>query len=102
MHWTGKGEEAPTALPRGRTSINAALPSSVMGGGAEKSPEALLLPSLFPGELSLARGFPAHKGQERRVKEDSETRPPAERLDEINIQRAGRRSPLRGSLRPRP
>ena len=51
------------------------------------------LPRLHSCKLNPAWGLPAQKGQERRVKEDLETRPPAERLDEINIQRAGPRSP---------
>ena len=60
--------------------------------GAEKHPPPKL-PRLHSCKLNPAWGLPAQKGQERRVKEDLETRPPAERLDEINIQRAGPRSP---------
>lgn len=61
-------------------------PSSAMMGrdGPQSAPA-----SLIRCKLSPAWGLPAQQGQKRRIKEDLETRPPAERLDEINIQRAG-------------
>ena len=64
-------------------------------GGREAPPTSKLprLPRFDSCKLNPAWGLPAQKGQERRVKEDLETRPPAERLAEINIQRAGPRSP---------
>ena len=58
-------------------------PSSVTGG-REAPPTSKLprLPRFDSCKLNPAWGLPAQKGQERRVKEDLETRPPAERLKE--------------------
>ena len=116
--WQAEGKKCPPALPRGihiymcvhththtyiyiyiytyththiYTHTYTTLPLLCYRGPRSTPPPKL--PRLHSCKLNPAWGLPAQKGQERRVKEDLETRPPAERLDEINIQRAGPRSP---------
>lgn len=78
--WPAEGKKCQPALLRGMSGVHNTLPHPR---------KAYQVPSLHSCELNPAWGLPAHKGQERRVKEDLETRPPAERLDENSIQRAG-------------
>lgn len=97
------GEQWAVPWPGGQRGGSASLPhphpadvprvhialSILLYDGQRCPPKRSGFPALLRCELSPAWGLPAQLGQERRVKEDLETRPPAERLDEINIQRAG-------------